>query len=101
MNDIIANPVNAIQPQVLRADAARLNITWSGNNGELTDPISFDLTDADIKQMAAEAVRQGSIPGIPADNRVDFTDFIVDRVPRTENQPWNRAFLRPKPPFGQ
>lgn len=103
MNDIIVPDAAIVQDnagQLLRADQARLNITWAGNNGDLPDPVPFDGADGDIKQMAAEAVRGGDILGIGADAGVNFNDFIVDRFQATEEVPYNRLFLRPKTPFG-
>lgn len=79
---------------------ARLNITYGGENGELPDPVSFDATDGDIKAWAAEAIQNGSVPGIKADVNADFTDFVVDRFSATEEVDHNRLMLRPKTPFG-
>lgn len=79
---------------------AMLNITWNGQNGDLADPVSWDLRDVDIQRIAAEAVRAGSIPGIAADRQADFSDFVVDRFAATAEMAWNRMFLRPKTPFG-
>ncbi len=86
--------------QILRADQARLNITWAGNNGDLPDPVTFNGGDGDFKQIAAESVRDGYIPGIPADVAVNFDNFVVDRFNASEEVPFNRIFLRPKTPFG-
>lgn len=71
-----------------------LNITWDGANGDLLDPVSADATDSQIRDWAAEAVRNGDVPGISADPNVNFSDFVVDRFPP-------KIFLRPKVPFGQ
>lgn len=78
---------------------ARLNITYGGYNGDLTDPIAYDSADGDVKQWATEAVRNGNVPGIPAQANADFTDFIVDRFAATAELP-GRVMLRPKTPFG-
>jgi hypothetical protein len=79
---------------------ARLNITFGGQNGDYPDPVSFDATDADVKQIATEAIRTGYIPGIPADGNADIQDFVVDRFPATDELP-PRLMLRPKTPFGE
>ncbi len=89
---------------------ARLNITWKGQNADLTDPISIDLDDAAVRAQATEAVN-GGLPGIDADPNADFTDFIVDRFPATADVAETafapaipglpaRVMLRPKTPFG-
>lgn len=78
---------------------ARLNVTWNGKNGDLPDPVPYDAGDGDIKAWAAEAIRNGDIPGIDVDPNVNFGDFIVDRFGAHEDLP-NRLFLRPKTPFG-
>ena len=80
-------------------DQARINITYGGNNGDLPDPVSFDATDGDVKAWVTEAVRGGSVPGIPAMPDADFKDFVVDRFAATGDLP-NRISIRPKTPFG-
>lgn len=79
---------------------ARLNVTWSGNNGDLPDPVPYDATDAELHTIAAESVESGYIPGIPADPNADLSDFVVDRFPPSDEVPYARIFLRPKTPFG-
>jgi hypothetical protein len=79
---------------------ARLNITFGGQNGDLPDPIAFDASDADVKAWAAEAVRNGSIPGIQAAAEADFHDFVVDRFAATEARPFQLVQLRPKTAYG-
>ncbi len=81
-------------------DEARLNITWGGQNGDLPDPIRLDSADGDVKQFAQEAVRGGSVPGIPLDANANFANYIVDRFPPNEQRPYNTIFLRPKTEFG-
>ncbi len=93
--DIVVVDNNAIQN-----DQARLGITWSGQYGELPDPIHYNSTDGDIRQFATEAVRNGDVPGIRADAAVNFTDFVVERFASTAERPWNTVQLRPKTPFG-
>ena len=87
---------NALVP----ANMAKLTITYNGEQGDLPDPVSYDATDADLKQMATESVRQGYVPGISAAADADFTDFVVDRFPARQDVPFNRLSLRPKTPFG-
>jgi len=79
---------------------ARVNITYGGNNGDLPDPVLFDSTDGDIKGWITEAVAGGSVPGIPADGNVDFTDFVVDRFSANAERDYNLIQIRPKTPFG-
>lgn len=81
-------------------DQARLNVTYSGSNGDLPDLINKDASDADIRRWATEAVQAGSVPGIPADPNANFNDFVVDRFPANEAVPVARVMLRPKTPFG-
>lgn len=87
------------QPQ-LPENAAKLNVTWAGQNGDLPDPVPYDATDGDLKAMAAEAITNGYIPGIGADANVNLGDFIVDRYAATNEIPYARVFVRPKTPFG-
>jgi hypothetical protein len=85
----------------LQNTEARVNVTYGGQNGDLPDPVFFDSSDGDVKGFITEAVRNGSIPGIPADATADFTDFVVDRFAPTEERPYNLIQLRPKTPFGE
>lgn len=84
----------------IRPDEARVNITVAGCNGDLPDPVSFDATDGDVKAWVTEAIRAGSVPGIPANPNVNFVDFVVDRFAATEARPYNLLQVRPKTPFG-
>ena len=86
--------------QVIAASEARVNITWNGSNGDLEATVNRDATDGDIKQWVAEAIRSGSVPGIPADPAVDLTDFVIDRFGPTEARPYALLVTRPKVPFG-
>lgn len=86
--------------KVLNPDEARLNVTFSGCNGDLPDPVNFNATDDEVKRWATEAVRNGNIPGINADPTADFSDFVVDRFNARDDVPFNRISLRPKTPFG-
>ena len=88
-------PVRNIQPY-----EARLNVTFAGQNGDLPDPVAFDAPDADVKRWVTESVRNGGVPGIQANATADFTDFVVDRFPATDDAPFNRMMVRPKTPFG-
>lgn len=91
---------DAIVPVVMPVNAAKLNVTWGGQNGDLPDPVPYDATEADLKVMAAEAITSGYIPGIGADANVNLGDFIVDRYAATDEIPFARVFIRPKTPFG-
>lgn len=86
--------------RVIREDEARVNVTWQQQNGELPDPVYREAGEGDIKAWVTEAVRNGSIPGIPADANADFRDFVVDRFPPTEARPYNLIQIRPKTVFG-
>ncbi len=79
---------------------AKVNVTFSGANGDLLEPVPFSATDAEIKSWVTEAVTNGSVPGIPATSTADFSDFVIDRFAATEIRP-NLLILRPKTPFGQ
>lgn len=94
-------PDNAIVPVVMPGETeAVLNVTFSGQNGDLPDCVAFDAPDEQIRFWATEATRMG-VPGILADADADFSDFVVDRFRATEEIPYNRIFLRPKTPFGR
>ncbi len=86
--------------QVIGPDQARVNITFSGSNGDLPDPVAFDAPDADVKRWVTEAVRTGGVPGIAASPNADFADFVVDRFEATDVRPHRYLMVRPKTPFG-
>ena len=79
---------------------ARVNITYSGQNGDLPDAVSFDATDDVVKGWITEAVQGGSVPGITADPNADFSGFVVDRFTANEDRDFNLIQLRPKTAFG-
>jgi hypothetical protein len=78
---------------------ARLNITFSGENGDYPDPVNFDSPDAEVLKTAEEGIQSGYIPGITATPNASLTDFVVDRFSATEDMP-PRLMIRPKTPFG-
>jgi hypothetical protein len=80
---------------------AKLNITYAGMNGDLEDPIPFDMTDDEIIELATEAVQSNSVPGIDEVSDVSFVDFVVERFEATDAVPFARILLRPKTPFGE
>lgn len=84
----------------MEAHEARVNVTYNGANGDLPDPVNFEATNGDILQMVTEALHTGSIPGIPADENANLTDFVVDRFAASDVRPWNMLQIRPKTPFG-
>lgn len=84
----------------IRADEARVNITFGGQNGDLPDPVNYNASDTDIRRWAAEAVRGGSVPGLRRNVGADFSDYVVDRFAANEQRPFNLIQLRPKTPFG-
>jgi hypothetical protein len=77
-----------------------VNVTWKQQNGELPDPVFRDSSEGDIRGWVTEAVRNGGVPGIPADRDANFQDFVVDRFPPTEARPYNLIQVRPKTAFG-
>jgi len=79
---------------------ARVNITFAGQNGDLPDSVAYDATDADLRQWITEAVRAGSVPGIPHAPYANFRDFVIDRFPASGARPYNLIQIRPKTPFG-
>jgi hypothetical protein len=86
--------------QVIRDEEARVNVTYQGQNGDLRDPVFAQSSDGDVKGWVTEAVRNGGVPGIPADGNADFRDYVVDRFGPTEARPYNFIQVRPKTAFG-
>ena len=86
--------------ELIQSNEARVNVTYAGQNGELPDPVQYDSTDGDVKGWVSEAVAGGNIPGIPATANPDFSEFVVERYPASDDRPHNLIMLRPKTPFG-
>lgn len=84
----------------LGRNEAILNITWSGQNGELGDPVPYDASARQLRRWASEALQGGGVSGIRRTRYVDLSGFVVDRFPASRHIPYNRIFLRPKTPFG-
>ncbi len=92
------NEVIATQP--IGADEAMVGVTWDGNFGNFRDPVNFQAPDAQILSFVTEAVRTGSVPGIPADPAANFDGFVVERFAATPDRNFNVIQVRPKTPFG-
>jgi hypothetical protein len=80
---------------------AILNVTYGGRSADVPWDVDDKLSDAEVKRVAAEAMRQQPLRrALPADpsRPALFTDFVVDRI----NGPDGvlRLYLRPKVPFG-
>jgi hypothetical protein len=100
-NEIQQRPIAMVEMRpLLGPTECRVNITYSGLNGDLPDPVSFDAVDSDVKQWVTEALRTGGIPGIPIQPAADLADFVIDRFSATNVSPFNRMMIRPKTPFG-
>ena len=84
----------------IQTNHAIVNVTYAGQNGDLADPVPFDLSDADIRRMATEALASGAVVGVPTQTNPDLRDFVVDRFEANEAVPFRRVMLRPKTPFG-
>lgn len=81
-------------------DEARVNVTFSGFNGDLLDAVPFNASDTEIKSWVTEAVRSGAVQNIGTQPSADFSDFIVERFASTSETPFNRLIVRAKTPFG-
>ncbi len=80
---------------------AKLNVTFAGCNGDLPEGVPFDASNEDLIRMAEESIRDGHIPGIPADEDVDLDGFEVVRFAADDGSGLgDRVFVRPKTPFG-
>lgn len=80
-------------------DAAVVNVTWKGQNGDLTSPVRWGTSDRDVIAAATEAIRHGGARGVDADSDVNLEGFVVQKVDAKDGLP-NRYILRPKVPFG-
>ena len=78
-----------------------LNITLQGVSADFPMEYDGEPTDADVKRVATELVRSGSIPGLHIGGLAAnaFDGYVVDRFNTPEGG--RRLFLRPKVPFGR
>jgi hypothetical protein len=77
-----------------------LNITYQGQSADYHLALDYDASDADIRRIAAEVVRSGSIRGMHVPHLTDaaFRGYVVDRLRAPGGE--RRIYLRPKVPFG-
>lgn len=79
---------------------AILNITYNGMSADYQLDVDYQLSDLDVRRIAAEVVRSGGIRGLLVPSLPDsaFDHFVVDRFDTPEGG--KRIYLRPKVPFG-
>ena len=77
-----------------------LNVTLQGVSADHQLDFDGEPRDADVKRVAIELIRSGSIPGLHVAGLSDdvFDNYVVDRFDTPEGG--RRVFLRPKVPFG-
>jgi len=79
---------------------AKVNLSWGGQNYDLSNPVPLDITDADLKGVLSEVIRAGG-DGIPADQDVGpMANFVVERLGPTARRPHNLIMVQPKTEFG-
>lgn len=84
---------------VVVVNTAFVNVTYNGYNGNLEGAVNYDASSDDIKNWVKEALRTGTVPGIPVQAEVDLTDFTIDKFAADGKLP-ARIFCRPKATFG-
>ena len=77
-----------------------LNITYQGQSADYDLSIDYHATDADIRRIAWEVVRSGSVRGLHVPHLPEhaFNAYVVDRLRSPGGE--ERIYLRPKVPFG-
>ncbi len=87
---------------ILGADEARVNITFGGQNADLPQTVSRFASPADVKRWVEEALRTGSVPGMPAvAGNETFDGFTVDPLMEPiEGRPYAMFAFRPQTKFG-
>jgi hypothetical protein len=77
-----------------------LNITYQGQSADYHLSLDYHASDADIRRIAWEVVRSGSVRGLHAPHIAEdaFRAFVVDRLRGPNGE--QRVYLRPKVPFG-
>jgi hypothetical protein len=77
-----------------------LNITYQGMSADYELSLDFAATDDDIRRIAVEVVRSGSVHGLHIAQLApgEFDGYVVDRLRAPDGG--QRIYLRPKVPFG-
>jgi hypothetical protein len=81
---------------------AILNVTYGGRSADVPWDVDDKLSDAEVKRVAAEAMRERAMSrALRADAAQPglFTYFVVDRIHGPDGV--LRLYLRPKVPFGE
>jgi hypothetical protein len=81
---------------------AILNVTYGGRSADVPWDVDDKLSDAEVKRVAAEAMRERVMRrALQADSAQPglFTNFVVDRIHGPDGV--LRLYLRPKVPFGE
>lgn len=79
---------------------AKVNLTWAGQNYDLTDPVPYDIPEEQLRAALSEVIRAGD-DGIPADQDVAMmANFVVRRYEPTATRPSRLITVRPKTEFG-
>lgn len=80
---------------------AILNVTYGGRSADVPWDVDDKLSDAEVKRVALEAVREQplrrTLRADPAQPAL-FANFVVDRIDGPDGV--LRLYLRPKVPFG-
>ncbi|OPZ35123.1 MAG: hypothetical protein BWY99_02335 [Synergistetes bacterium ADurb.BinA166] len=74
-----------------------VDVIWAGQSGRLPHTVAVSATDGDVRQWVTEAIRAGTVSGMPADATANLRDFVVDRFPALGTKPWR---IRPKTLYG-
>jgi len=79
---------------------AILNITYQGMSADYELELDFAASDEDIRRIAVEVVRSGSVRGLHVAQLPfnAFDQFVIDRLRGADGA--QRIYLRPKVPFG-
>lgn len=79
---------------------ATLNITYNGISADYPFGLDERVSDADVRRIAVEAIRSGSVPGLQIGhlNAAAFSNYLIDRLGGPHGN--TRIYLRPKVPFG-
>lgn len=78
---------------------ATLNITFGGYSADYPYELDAQVRDADVRRVAVESIRSGTIPGLRVSDLGDraFDQHVIDRFGAGKGA---RIYLRPKVPFG-
>ena len=90
--------------RLLDVDMAHVNVTYRGLSGDLVDPVRRDASSEEVIAFAEEAIRGGSVRGMPADPNARLVGYHAGPPLEPDAEAGRTTYtfiVRPKTGFGR